>query len=292
MKKNYVYPKYFYIGALVLYFFLFFFPSLIGMYYSFTDWNSFDPKINFIGFENYKKVISGKELYWFYIYNTIIFTVVTTIFKTVIGFFCALLLVNAIKLKNVHRMIIFLPQILSFVIIGLVFKSILSPSDGFLNDMLKNVGLGSFTQNWLGDIKWAFKSVMAVDTWKGAGYLMVLFIAALQSIPSTYYEAADIDGANYFQRLLHITIPLILPTIAVTLVLNITYGLRVFDSVYVLTNGGPGYATGVINTAVFKEFSKGTYGLSSALSTVLFIFLTLISYFLLKIINKKEVDFS
>src|SRR4030042_1994382 len=247
MNKNYIYPKYFFIGALALYFFLFFFPSLIGMYYSFTDWNSFDPKVNFIGLDNFKKVISGKELYWFYIFNTIVFTVVTTILKTIVGFFCALLLVNAIKLKNIHRMIIFLPQILSFVIIGLVFKSILSPSEGFLNDMLKNIGLGAFTQNWLGDIKWAFKSVMAVDTWKGAGYLMVLFIAALKSIPSTYYEAADIDGANYFQRLMRITIPLIIPTIAVTLVLNITYGLRVFDSIYVLTNGGPGYATGVIN---------------------------------------------
>lgn len=291
MNKSKIYPGYFLIGAVAIYFTFLFLPSLIGIYYSFTDWNSFDPAIHFVGLANFKKVFSRDELYWFYILNTIKFTVITTVLKTIIGLGAALLLLRKVKFVNFHRMVMFAPQVLSFVIVGLIFRSLLNPAEGFINESLKMIGLEVLSQNWLGDIKWAFKSIIAVDTWKGAGYLMVLFIAGLKSIPEMYYEAAAIDGANYFQKLSKITIPLIMPVISVTLVLNITYGLRVFDTIYVLTNGGPGFATGVINTIVFKEFSKGTYAVGSALSTILFIFVCAICYFLIKALTKKEVEY-
>ncbi len=291
MNKKKIYPAYFLIAALVVYFVLLLFPSLVGIYYSFTDWNSFDPAIHFVGFDNFKKVFSRDELYGFYIMNTIKFTIFTTVLKTVIGFGAALLLVRKVKFINFHRMVMFSPQVLSFVIVGLIFRSLLNPTEGFVNETLKMIHLEALGQNWLGDIHWAFKSIIAVDTWKGAGYLMVLFIAGLKSIPDMYYEAAEIDGANYFQKLSKVTIPLIMPVITVTLVLNITYGLRVFDTIYVLTNGGPGFATGVINTIVFKEFSKGTYAVGSALSTILFAFICLICYFLIKALTKKGVEY-
>ena len=117
---------------------------------------------------------------------------------------------------------------------------------------------------------------------------MVIYIAAIQGIPETYYEASEIDGAGFLQKTFKITLPLLVPAIMTTTVLNVTYGLRVFDMIYALTNGGPGYATDVINTAVFKEFSRGNYAGSAALSTLLAVFTVAVSYFILKVANKKE----
>lgn len=291
MKSNKIYPWYFSLGAMVIYFIFIVLPSLIGIYYSFTDWNSYFPEKNFIGLENYKTILFGDQVYLSYIKNTFVFTVITSIMKTVFGLLMAILLVSGVKFVSFHRMIIFSPQVLSFLIVGLVFKSLLDPNMGFVNVTLEKLGLGFFAQNWLGSTTWAMPSVMTVDTWKGMGYIMVLFIAGLLSIPNMYYEAAEMDGAGFFQKLFHITLPMLLPTLTITTVLNITYGLRVFDIIYVLTNGGPGYATDVINTAVYSLFAKGYWGLGSALSTLLFIFMAVISYFIIRAMNKKAVEY-
>jgi raffinose/stachyose/melibiose transport system permease protein len=119
---------------------------------------------------------------------------------------------------------------------------------------------------------------------------MVILIAGLQVIPSEYYEAAQLDGANKWHELWNITLPLLMPTLTVTTVLNLLYGLKVFDVVWVLTNGGPGYATETVYTVVFKEFSKGRYGISTALSTLLFVIMTICGYWLLKLMHNKELE--
>ena len=119
---------------------------------------------------------------------------------------------------------------------------------------------------------------------------MVVIIAGLKSIPATYYEAAKIDGAGYWRRFMYITLPLLTPVIAVITILNLTYGLRVFDIIYSLTNGGPGYATEVINSAVFSAFSKGDYAMGTTLSTILFVFLIIVSFVLIKTIENGEPD--
>jgi raffinose/stachyose/melibiose transport system permease protein len=262
----------------------------MGIYYSFTDWNSYSDVKNFVGWENYKTILVGDQVYMTFIKNTFVFTVITSIAKTVLGLLIAILLVNGVKAANFHRMVIFSPQVLSFLIIGLVFKSLLDPNFGFINNMLRTIGLDFLAKDWLGSIEWAMPSVMAVDTWKGMGYIMVLFIAGLIAIPKDYYEAAEIDGAGFFKRLFTITLPMLLPTITITTVLNITYGLRVFDIIYVLTNGGPGNTTDVINTAVYSSFAKGYWGLGSALSTLLFGIMVVVSFFIIRTMNKKAVE--
>jgi raffinose/stachyose/melibiose transport system permease protein len=290
MNARKTYPLYFSFGALGLYFVLFFFPCVLGLFYSFTDWNSFRPELNFVGLENYRNLFKGNTPYLMYFGNTLKFTFFTSLCKTLLGFALALLYTRRSRYANLHRMIIFSPQVLSFLIVGLVFRSLLHPSQGFVNNALAWLGLSFLRRNWLTDLAWAFNSVMAVDTWKGVGYVMVVFIAGLQAIPSSYHEAASIDGASYLQRVLRITVPMLIPSLMVVTVLNVTYGFRVFDIIYVLTNGGPGYATGVVNTAVFKEFSKGDYGMGTTLSTVLFLFITLLSYFLIRAMRTKEVE--
>ena len=139
------------------------------------------------------------------------------------------------------------------------------------------------------DPKLAFGSVMAVDIWRGVGYIMTLLIAGILAIPDIYYEAAAIDGANAWQRFRYITLPMLRQTLAVTIVLNVIYGLKIFEMVYALTNGGPGHRTEVLYTAVYKMMSKGLYAEGTTISSVLFIFMVIIGFFMVKILTKDEV---
>lgn len=284
------YPYYFLIGALVLYTVFIVIPGIIGVFYSFTDWSSTSSVINFVGFDNFKTIFSSEENYSTAIKNTLIFTVVTVIFKTVLGLLLALVLAEGIKGKNFHRAIIYMPAILSMLVTGLIFKSIFNPATGLLNSFFQVVGLGSFQQQWLTNPKIAFASVMFVDIWRGTGYIMTILLAGLQSIDKTYYEAADIDGANWWTRLKSITLPLLMPSITVTTVLNLFYGLKVFDMVYALTNGGPGHATEVLYTEVFQEFALGRYAVGTALSSVLLVVMVIGGFFVIKLLNKEEVN--
>ena len=290
MNKKKVYPIYFVFGALLLYIVLFVIPSLIGIAYSFTDWSSYSDKLNFVGLDNFKLVFSSDENYMAIIKNTLKFTFITTILKNVLGLVLALLLTKSIKFLNFHRGIMFMPSILSTLIIGMIFKSILDPSGGLLNTFLHSVGLGFLAGKWLVSSELAFGSVMAVDIWRGTGYIMTILIAGILSISTTYYEAASIDGANAYQKFRYITFPLLLPTLATTTVLNIIYGLKIFDMIYALTNGGPGRTTTeVLYTAVFKKFGTGQYAVGTALSTVMFLFMVVIGVFMIKIMTKDEV---
>lgn len=291
MNSKKLYPWYFAAGAALVYFLLCFLPGVLGIGYSFTDWNNFTTEVNFVGLDNYKQIFEGNSEYITYILNTVMFTVVTTAAKTIVGLALALLLTQKfIKCKNFQRMIIFSPQVMSYLVVGLVFKSMLHPTTGFLNNFLRSIGLDALAKNWLTDLNLVFPSVMTVDTWKGMGYIMVVVIAGLMSISPEYYEAASIDGANFFQKFRCITLPLLKPVLVNVTVLNVTYGLRVFDMIYALTNGGPGNATGVINTAVYKEFSKGNLAMGTTLSSVLFFFMLAILYFIIKSMENKEVE--
>ena len=291
MNRKKIYPWYFASAAIIIYFMLCFLPGLLGLFYSLTDWNAYSSKINYVGFRNYLDIFKGSSQYQTFIWNTLVFTVVTTLLKTAVGLSMALVLTNKrIRLCNFHRLVIFSPQVMSYLVVGLVFKSLLHPAKGFVNNFLRDIGMGFMAKSWLTDLSFAFGTVMTVDTWKGAGYIMVIIIAALQAISPTYYEAASIDGASYLDKFRYITLPLLKPILVSATVLNVTYGLRVFDMVYALTNGGPGNATGVINTAVYKEFSKGNYAMGTTLSSVLFVIVLGLLYFIVKSMESKEVD--
>ncbi|WP_069999675.1 carbohydrate ABC transporter permease [Cellulosilyticum sp. I15G10I2] len=291
MNTKKIYPWYFAAAAIIIYFVLCFLPGLLGLFYSLTDWNAYSSKINYVGFRNYLDIFKDSSQYRTFIWNTLVFTVVTTVLKTATGLSMALVLTNKrIRLCNFHRLVIFSPQVMSYLVVGLVFKSLLHPSNGFVNNFLKDIGMEFMAKSWLTDLSLAFGTVMTVDTWKGAGYIMVIIIAALQAISPTYYEAASIDGASYLDKFRYITLPLLKPILVSATVLNVTYGLRVFDMVYALTNGGPGNATGVINTAVYKEFSKGNYAMGTTLSSVLFVIVLGLLYFIVKSMESKEVD--
>jgi raffinose/stachyose/melibiose transport system permease protein len=290
--KNKTYPFYFVSGALILYLLFYVLPSALGFVYAFTDWNSYSKDVHFVGLENFKLIMaSGGQGYLNFIKNTVIFTVATIILKTVIALGLAVLLTKGLgRLANIHRVIMYLPAVLPMLVVSLIFKSILNPATGLLNTALRSVGLNFLAQRWLVDIHWALPSVIGVDTWRGVGYIMVILIAGIQAIPNDYYEAAAIDGASGFKAFRYITLPLLTPVLAVTTVLNLLYGLKVFDIVFVLTNGGPGRATDTVYTAIFEEFSKGRYGVATALSSVLFIIMIVLGYFVIRFMTRQEAE--
>ena len=289
MQKSKVYPWYFAIVSVLIYTVLSVIPGLLGIGYSFTDWSAYSPYLNFVGFKNFIAVFSGENDYIKYITNTLWFTVVTTTAKTFLGLLFAVALSRNIKIKNFHRGMLYMPSVLPILVTGLVFKSILNPKTGFLNTFLRAIGLEVLAQTWLVDPNLAFGTVMAVDIWRGTGYIMTLLIAGILAIPDIYFEAAAIDGANAWQRFKFITLPMLRQTLAVTIVLNVIYGLKIFDMVYALTNGGPGHRTEVLYTAVYKMMSKGLYAEGTTISSVLFIFMVIIGFFMVKILTKDEV---
>ncbi|MEI6100263.1 MAG: sugar ABC transporter permease [Eubacteriales bacterium] len=290
MDKKKIYPWYFAIGALGFYTILFFMPGVIGIGYSFTDWSSYSSTVNFVGWDNFIEIFSPDRAYLAAIGNTLLFTLFTTIAKTALGLGFALLLSKGIKALNFHRAIMYLPSVLSILVISLVFTSILNPASGLLNQALHGMGLDALAQKWLADPSLALWSVMAVDTWRGMGYIMTILIVGILSISPTYYEAADIDGASSWKKFRYVTLPLLRPTLAVTIVLNVLYGLKVFDIVYALTHGGPGNATEVMYTSVFSEFSQGRYAVGTAISSFMFVIMIAAGYFMIRVLTRNEVQ--
>jgi raffinose/stachyose/melibiose transport system permease protein len=283
------YPFYFVLGALILYLVFSIIPGITGIFYSFTDWSGYSNKINFIGLDNFKTIFSASENYLLYIKDTFIFTIITIILKTALGLALALILTEGVKrFAYFYRMLIYLPVVLPALAVALIFRSILNPATGLLNTTLRTIGLGMLAQKWLVNPHIALYSVIGVDTWQGVGYIMVILIAGLTSIPREYYEAAEVDGAGFWARLFWVTLPMMMPAIIIVTVLNLLYALRVFDLVYALTNGGPGYATEVIFTAVFKAFSQGQWGLGTAFSSLLFVFMSVLGYFVIRLMDRGQ----
>ncbi len=292
MYKRKIYPKWFVAIPLILYIVFFLFPSLLGVFYSFTDWSKVTSRngLHFVGLANYIELFTSNRNYSAGIFNTLKFTLISNILKLVPAFFLAMLLHTQLKGKKFYRTVFYLPSILPFVIIGIVFTSIFNYKNGLLNISLEAIGLGFLKQKWLSDLAVVWKSIFGVDAWRGIGYVMTIFLAGLNSIDDSFYEAADIDGAGFWQKVWYVTLPMMRGSIMINLVFGITYGLKVFDIIYVLTNGGPGHATEVITTYTFQLYGSGQYGLSTALSTILLIATAIIGIIIVRVMSRKEEE--
>ena len=201
----------------------------------------------------------------------------------------ALLVNNRFRGVNYMRTVFFLPAVLNNVAVGLVFRSMMHPS-GLINRTLTTIGLGALTQNWLTNPKIAIFSCAFVEIWKWTGYTMVILLAGLQAIDTTYYEAAELDGASRWQQFRSVTLPLIMPAFNNAVVISIVGGLKVFDIVQALTNGGPGNATSVFGTLIYSSFSSGSYGRGCAASMILTFFVLLIALPTNRFLSGKEVE--
>lgn len=284
MYRKKIYKGYFAAPAVILYTLLFMVPVILNFVYSFTNWNAIKmtgETAKFIGIDNYIKIFQNPELVSV-IGRTLLFAVVTTVFKNVIGFILALAFNEGLKTKNILRAIFFLPAMLSPLIIGLIFGSIFM-KNGFANQLLTMLGLEEMTKAWLTTKSTALGTTMFVEIWRQVGFNMVIYLAGLQLIDKGYYEAAAVDGANKRQQLFYITLPRMIPSLIINLLLALSQGLKAFDIVFVLTGGGPNGSTELINTLVFREFGKKLYGMSSAYGVILFIITAIAGLLVLKI---------
>ena len=290
-RGNRLYTYYWAMPALLLYVALFVLPLFIGLYYSMTDWTMGRAVIRFIGLENFHHIFSDQELVHALV-DTFVYTIAVVVFKNLFGFALAVILSNPLsgrmRLNSLFRTVLFLPAVISTIVLGVVFTRILHPL-GLLNEVLRSLRLAFLAQNWLVNRHIVMLSIAGVSVWQWTGYHMTIYLAGIQSIPSEYYEAAMIDGADAFQRLRKVMIPLLAATININLILSLIGGLRGFSEVYVLTNGGPGFASQVLTTEVLSKFGDGRWGLGTALNTVLLLLVALICVPLLQQLRRREV---
>jgi raffinose/stachyose/melibiose transport system permease protein len=276
-------PWWFTAPALVLFAFVVLVPSVRGVYYAFTDWDGLSPDFSFVGMGNFTEMFTDPaavQALW----HTLVVAAAITVVQNGIGLLLALGVNTAIKSRNVLRVFLFAPAVITPIVTAYLWRNLLGP-DGAVNSLFGAIGLDSWRQNWLGDPDLALWSVVGVTVWQYAGYSMVIFLAGLQSIPREIHEAAAIDGAGPVRRFWSVVRPMLAPALTINLMLSIIGGLKLFDQVYALTGGGPGHATDTLSTLIYKDaFTLGEFGYSIALAVVLTAVVALASsgqYFLL-----------
>jgi raffinose/stachyose/melibiose transport system permease protein len=278
------YPHWFYLPAGVVFLVFFFVPTALAFYFSLTRWTLFDA--TFIGLKNYETFLGDPRL-MAGLRNTIIYAVLTSGLKVIISLPLAMLLTSSIKLKGLFRGIIFFPVLVSTVAVGITFAALMQPSVGVINTALRAIGLTG--PDWLGNPDLALYSVVLVDVWKGVGIAMVIFIAGILSIPEEYFDAARLEGGTWV-KFRHIILPLARNATFTVILLSFIGGLRTFDLIWTMTRGGPGFASDVLTSVIYKEYQAGFYGLSTAGNVVLFILVTIFVYPLMRFFNRQELE--
>jgi raffinose/stachyose/melibiose transport system permease protein len=279
------YSNWFYLPAAIIYGVLFAVPTLTSFYFSLTRWSIFDSK--FTGFQNYVTffqepgLVSG-------LWHTLIYGVVTSGLKVVLGMLLAVLLTSQIVARGYLRSVVFFPVLVSTIGIGLTFTVLMNPERGLINQGLSVFGISG--PGWLTDPSLALLSVALVDVWKGVGLATLIYIAGIVSIPQEYFEAARMDGASSWNTFRSIIIPLARPATVTVIILSLIGGLRSFDLIWSMTRGGPGFTSDVIASVIYKQYQAGFYGLSTAGNVILFVLVTAIVLPLSRFLNRKEVE--
>lgn len=278
------YPHWFYIPAALVFLIFFLTPTLLSFYFSLTRWTLFNA--TFIGLDNYVAFL-GEPMLMSGLRNTIVYAVLTSGLKVVISLPLAMLLTSNIWLKSLMRSIIFFPVLVSTVAVGITFEVLMQPSTGVINTALGALGMP--TPDWLGNPSLALISVALVDVWKGLGLATVIFMAGIMSIPLEYFEAARLEGGTWV-KFRHIIIPLARNATFTVILLSFIGGLRTFDLIWTMTGGGPGFASDVLTSVIYKMYQAGFYGLSTAGNVVLFFLVTLIAYPMMRFFNRMEIE--
>ena len=284
-------PYLFMLPAIVIFLFVYAGPMLATFVLGFTDWNGISPSFEFIGLKNFIRVFTDKSLQEPLI-NTFEFTILTVVIQGILALLLAVALNKGFRGRNFFRTVLFLPCVVSMVAVGYAWSLIFNPVMGPLGLLADHFGW-QFLANikWLSDPQIVLYSIVLVNVWQWTGYNMVIYLAGLQSIPTHLYEAASIDGANKVHQFIKITLPLVAPSITINVVLSTMGGLKAFDLMYVMTNGGPGHASETFAMAsVDAFFRQKNAGLGSAMAFLMFIMILLVSVVQNRLLSKREVD--
>ena len=255
--------------ALALYLVFFLYPFFRLVQLSLYEWNGISPRV-FVGLDNYLRMLDDR-LFWVAFRNNIAWTLAAMFVPVFIGLMLAILLVRTpLHGRTLFRTVYFMPQVLSSVVVAIIWRWIYNPAFGALNTFLRTVGLEDWEQGWLGEPALAMPAIFIAWTWVYYGFTMVIFIAALQGIEETYFDAAKIDGASAWQQFWHVLLPFIRGPLATVVLISIITAFQVFDLVFILTRGGPANVTLVLPMYLYQqafEFERIGYG--AAISVVL-----------------------
>lgn len=277
-----------YLPALSVVSFFIIYPFFDGIRISFTNWNGFSQVYEYIGFEQYKRMFNDPDT-WLVVKNTLLFGIGSTILQNVLGLGYAILLNQSIKFKAITRTIIYLPVIISPLIMGYIWYFFFAYQGGALNDIL--MWLGMEPMNALGNPDLNIWIIVFVNTYQFAGVAMIIYLAGLQSISKDFYEASNIDGANAWQKFKNITIPLLMPSITINIVFNVIGGLKLFDVIIALTGGGPGNSSQSLSTYMYDlYFARQDAGYAAAQGILMASIILVISLTALFILKRREVE--
>ena len=262
-----------------------FFPLFLNLFYSMCRWSAFSPTKEFVGLDYYKRLFSD-PLIGQALKNNIYYAVVSVLCQCGIGLILAAVLEygKMRKYEGFFRTAYFIPSIISITVIGLLWTFIYSPKMGIVNPLLDLLGLEKFATDWLGSSETAMGAVIFVSQWQNIGYIMLLFIVAIQKIDETIFESATIDGVNGIQNFFHIVVPLVKDTLLVTCIITVIGAFRVFSEIYVMTGGGPGHTTETLASYMYRVgFRNDEMGYSAAIASLIFIILLALTILQMKL---------
>ncbi|HOA86282.1 MAG: sugar ABC transporter permease [Microbacteriaceae bacterium] len=279
-----------YVPALAVFALFTVYPLVNGFILSLTNWNGYSPGRSFIGLDNYVRML-GDPIVGTALGNTFIYGIGSTVLQQIMGLALALALDRAIRGRSIARAIIYLPVLVSPVVMGTMYYLLFSYRYGGLNDIV--VALGGERVAWLSDAGTAITIIVIVNSLQFVGISMVIYLAGLQSIPTVYYEASRVDGASAWQQFVGITVPLLQPAFATSIVLNLIGGLKLFDVIRVMTAGGPGYSTESMSTLISRfYFDNQSAGYASAVGIVLFLIIAVFTLGLNTLFNRRRLELS
>jgi ABC-type sugar transport system permease subunit len=270
-------------------------PMANSIILSFESWNGMSEPV-WVGLGNYRALF-GDRIFLIALGNTAYFTLATVVLQTTIPLLIASLLSSGIRGGVFFRTMYFIPVIISLAISGLLWAMIYEPNFGILNEFLRSIGLGNFTQLWLADRRTVMPSIIAVSVWQSLGFYLVIYYAAMQSIPTELYDAAKMDNANALRRLWHVTIPMLRPVIVLVVVLNTINGIKVFDQIWVMTAGGPNHASDTLGTYLYSTSfgamgsSNPQLGYATAIAIVILALSAVLSIVQIRIGKRQEIEY-
>jgi ABC-type sugar transport system permease subunit len=270
-------------------------PFLEAILLSLKSWDGLRPA-EWVGLTNYVNLLQDR-VFWLALRNTAYFTIATVLFNTTVPLLIASLLNSKIHGSTAFRTLYFMPVVISGAISGLLWGMLFEPNFGVLNETLRSLGLGQFTQLWLADKNTVIPSIIIVSIWGALGFYIVIFFAGLQNIPQELYEAASLDGASAWQRFRYVSIPMMRPVITVAVVLNTIGGIQVFDQVWVMTSGGPNHASETLGTYLYGTAfgSRGTsnpqFGYAATIAIMILLLSLCISIFQIRLGRKAEFEY-
>ena len=282
-KKNNWAAYLFILPLILLSFVMIYYCIIMTVMVSFTDWNGMTDTMNFVGLKNYAKLVKDKT-FWTAVVNNIIFFFGTVFVQAAVGFLLAVLLKKKLPGSNVFKAVYFMPIAMATSITTAIFKIIMDPTNGSLNNFLRAIHLDMFAVSWLGDKRYALLSVIIVNIFQWMGFSMITYYAGLMALPDDVYEAAKIDGAGFWRTTVSVTFPMLKGTTNVLLILGIVGSLKTFDIVKLLTAGGPGRSTTVLNTYLYeKAFKDFNAGGAAAIGVAILIIAMIMSFLQIKL---------